>query len=115
MYNAFLSFLQNSNQDFFIEVEGREDKILKFISKYNTAYGTIINLNSEGICLLGDVDKWGVELRIYLNEISGISSPWNSRKYRTTHYRSDEFGYRLDDNDLVWFLFDNGYRLGYNN
>lgn len=114
MYEEFLNFLKKSEQEIFIEAEARKDKMLKFISNYNSQYGETINLCTDGICLLGDVDKWGVELRIYFNDTSNIPISWQSRKYRTTHYRSEEFYYRLDDNKLVRFLFDNGYRLGYN-
>lgn len=114
MYIDFLNFLQSTNQDFFIEAEARKDKMLKFINRYNNDYNENVSLQSNGICLLGDVDKWGVELRIYFNDKSNIPSPWDNRKYVLRHYRSDEFTYRLDDNDLVYFLFDNGYRIGYN-
>ena len=114
MYEEFLKFIQSSNQRIFIEAEAREDKMLKFINKYNSQYGECINLRTDGICLLGDVDKWGVELRIYFNDISSIPTSWKKRKYKTSHYRSREFSYRLDDNTLVRFLFDNGYRIGNN-
>lgn len=114
MCAEFLNFLKNSNQEIFIEAEAREDKMIKFIQNYNATYNETVELGSNGICLLGNVDKWGVELRIYFNNISHIPSSWSSRKYKTSHYRSDEFTYRLDDNDLVRYLFDNGYRIGYN-
>ena len=114
MYEEFLNFLKKSEQEIFIEAEARKDKMLKFISNYNSQYGETINLCTDGICLLGDVNKWGVELRIYFNDTSNIPTSWESRKHQNRHYRSDEFYYRLDDNKLVRFLFDKGYRIGYN-
>ena len=114
MNNEFLMFLKADNQVIFIEAEARLDKMLKFIQKYNTDFGQAISLKTDGICLLGDVDKWGVELRIYFNDIRGIPKSWESRKYKTRHYRSNEFAYRLDDNKLVRFMFDNGYHIGRN-
>ena len=114
MYQDFLDFLQHNNQKIFIEAEAREDKMLNFTSEYNSKYHTSINLKTNGICLLGDVDKWGVELRIYFNDISSIPAYWDSRKYLNKKYRSDEFQYRLDDNALARYLFDNGYAIGYN-
>lgn len=114
MHNDFLTFLQTNTQEIFIEVEACEDKMINFISEYNSKYHASINLDSNGICLLGDVDKWGVELRIYFNDTRGISAYWNSRKYLNKKYRSDEFQYRLDDNSLARYLFDNGYVIGCN-
>jgi hypothetical protein len=112
--NDFLNFLRKTNQSIFIEAEAREDKMANFIKKYNTNYSESINLNSDGICLLGDVDKRGVELRIYFNDLTGIPPYWNSRKYDNKIYRSGKFAYRLDDNELGHFLFSNGYHIGAN-
>ena len=103
--NDFLNFLRKTNQSIFIEAEAREDK---------TNYSESINLNSDGICLLGDVDKRGVELRIYFNDLTGIPPYWNSRKYDNKIYRSGKYAYRLDDNELGHFLFSNGYHIGAN-
>lgn len=115
MNQDFLNFLRNNNQEIFIDVEGKRDKIQNFIIEYNGLYGESIAIGDDGICLLSDtVDKWSIELRVYFNNTTGIPTYWNERKYRNRNYRSNEFNYRLDDNKLMWFLFDNGYRLGYN-
>lgn len=115
MNNDFLLFLTSTPQTIFIEVEGKDETMLRFIQTYNSKYNESIDMKSIGICKLGrDVDKWGVELRIYFNDIVGIPSYWNDRKYNNIKYRSDEFKYRLDDNGLALCLFENGYRLGYN-
>ena len=110
----FLTFLRYSRQRIFIEAEAKQDKMEEFVNKYNADYGQAIDLNTDGVCLLGNVDKWGVELRIYFNDLTNISAYWEARKYNNKKYRSDEFDYRLDDNSLVRFLFTNGYRIGYN-
>lgn len=115
MYEDFLQFLQESGQTIFIEAEAKEGRMSNFIKTYNEEYDPEIGLQTNGICLLGDaVDKWGIELRIYVNNITNLPDSWSSRNYRTTHYRSNEFTYRLDDNKLVQFLFENGYRIGLN-
>ena len=114
MYKDFLDYLSYNREEVFIEAEARADRMKRFISEYNIKYHTQINLDSQGICLLGDVDKWGVELRLYFNNLSNIPPYWNERKYVNRKYRSTKFAYRIDDNDLVWFLFDNGYRVGCN-
>lgn len=115
MHQEFLDFLLDSEQRIFIDVEGKRDKMENFITQYNTSYSESIAIGDDGICLLSDtVDKWSVELRIYFNDTTGMPVYWDGRKYRNRNYRSDEFDYRLDDNKLMWFLFDNGYRVGYN-
>lgn len=115
MNQDFLDFLRNYNQKIFIDVEGKQNNIQNFINEYNKLCATNVTIHDDGICLLSDtVDKWGVELRIYFNNTTGIPVYWDKRKYKNNKYRSDEFAYRLDDNQLIWFLFDNGYRVGYN-
>ena len=111
----FLDYLRSIDGYFFIEAEARQDKMVAFISKYNASYSPQISLETEGICVLGDVDKWGVELRIYLNDIKNMPQYWLNRKYSNRKYRANEFSYRIDDNTLVYELFDYGYRIGYNN
>ena len=81
MCEDFLSYLSSSEQVIFIEAEAIEEKMKDFIRKYNGRYNKRIGLNSEGVCLLGNVDKWGVELRIYFNNISNIPDYWDKRKY----------------------------------
>lgn len=113
-YIDFYNFLQENNQKIFIEVEGRPESIDKFVREYSQNYSKISHY-SEGICVLNpNVDKWGVEYRIYLNVIAGIPQYWNNKKYNNKKYRSNEFKYRIDDKGLVRYLFENVYRIGYN-
>lgn len=113
-YIDFYKFLQISNQSIFIEVEGRSESIDKFVRYYSQNYD-VINNSSEGICILNsNVDKWGVEYRIYFNGIERIPQYWDDRKYRNSKYRASKYHYRIDDKKLVEYLFDNGYRIGYN-
>ena len=54
-----------------------------FINDYNKYYTPPISFATNGVCTLGkDVDKWGVELRIYLKDISGMPKKWTDRVYR---------------------------------
>lgn len=115
MHEDFLNFLSNNPQMIFIEAEAKEEKMINFIRQYNNNFNQNINLHSDGICLLGDdVNKWGVELRIYFNDITGIPDYWNGRKYNNRKYHSNEFRFRLDDNGLVRFMFEHNYHIGYN-
>jgi len=115
-YADFLSYLRSSKERFFIEVEAKPDKMDGFIAWYNAAYSPIINSETDGVCILSEyVDKWSYELRIYLNDIENMPEHWLDRKYENRKYRSDEFAYRIDDNNLVRELFNCGFKIGYNN
>ena len=110
----FVDYLRTVRGGIFIEAEAKRGRMDAFINEYNSQYSPRISLNTDGVCLLSEVDKWGVELRIYLNDIINMPQYWQSRTYSNRNYRADEFSYRLDDNSLVYELFDNGYRIGYN-
>ena len=86
MNKDFFEFLKNSKQEIFIEAEAKKDKMSKFIESYNNNYSETINFDTNGICLLGDVDKWGVELRIYFNNINNIPDYWKNRMYKNKKY-----------------------------
>jgi hypothetical protein len=111
----FIDFLSGQEDAIFLEAEAKPDKMERFINDYNNRYTPHIDFSTNGVCTLGrNVDKWGVELRVYLNDVSGIPPYWADRVYRNRKYRADEFAYRIDDNTLVYELFDSGYRIGYN-
>lgn len=65
-------------------------------------------METDGIMLLGDVDKWGVELRLYLNHRPDFLPVTSNRAYRS------EYPYRINDNNLIREMFDIGYRIGVN-
>lgn len=112
---GFLNFLDEMGGEFFLEAEAKPGRMARFIDEYNGKYSPPVDFETDGICTLNDsVDKWGVELRIYLNNVSGMPSDWVDRVYKNSLYHANEFSYRIDDNELVWELFDNGYRIGYN-
>ena len=111
MYTELLNFLEN--EECFIEAEARPSRMRNFIDSYNRTYGESLTISGEGLILLqNDADKWGLELRLYVRNCP----PANVRALGFTHnnaYRND-FSYRLNDNRIVRFLFDRGYRIGFN-
>lgn len=110
--NQVEAFLKSTNQDVFIEAEGKEDAILNFIEKYNNKYSESIDVNDEGIILLEeDANKWGIELRCYFDNAIGV--PDGVKVTQNTTYRAD-YRYRINDVGLIWELFDLGYRIGKN-
>ena len=111
MYEELVEFL--SAEECFIEAEGKMSSINNFIDRYNSAFGTTLRSNDDGIILLqDDANKWGLELRLYVRSCP----PINVKRLGFSHndaYRND-FTYRLNNNDIVNFLFDIGYRIGFN-
>ncbi|MBD5439571.1 MAG: hypothetical protein HDR33_00855 [Treponema sp.] len=111
MYEKLVEFL--SAEECFIEAEGKRSSINNFIDRYNRDFGATLRATDDGIILLqDDANKWGLELRLYVRSCP----PINVKRLGFTHnnaYRND-FTYRLNNNDIVNFLFDIGYRIGFN-
>ncbi len=109
---AFLEEIKNNNGSFFIEAEAKPSRMNNFINSYNSENHLPININSNGIIVLqDDADKYGLELRLYVP----IEPPRTILHLftRTRGYRG-EYPYRLNDNDIVFDLFENGCTIGEN-
>ena len=105
-------FFKETGQEVFIEAEGRPSVIEKFIDVYNCRYGHHIDEDENGIIVLqDDANKWGLELRMYFNDKSGIPSAINVTK--TRGYRG-EYLYRINDIQLIRDMFSLGYEIGCN-
>lgn len=111
-YQEFYDFLMESQQNFFIEVEAKQDKMTKFITEHNSRYGRSVTNSSDGVCILGDVDKWSKQLRVYFHNKENVPSGLHVQK--NNRFRNVDYEYRLDDNSLVEFLFKKGCVLGIN-
>lgn len=111
MYNDLLDFL--STEECFIEAEAIPRRMNNFLRDYNARYDEALRLDDEGLIVLQeDANKWGLELRLYVNNCpSDIKARYGFT--RNNAYRPG-FSYRLNDNDIVDFLFSQGYRIGYN-
>ena len=111
MYEELIDFLRN--EECFIEAEGKYSALNNFICNYNTNFNTNLTINDDGIIFLkDDANKWGLELRLYVRNCP----PNNVKQLGFTHndaYRND-FSYRLNNNDIVNYLFNVGYRIGFN-
>ena len=111
MYTKLIKFLET--EDVFIEAEAKPGRMRNFIDDYNLAYNEHLSINDDGIILLQeDANKWGLELRLYVR----TCPPLEVKELGFTHndaYRND-FSYRLNDNQVVKYLFDRGYRIGLN-
>lgn len=111
MYRDLLNFLRN--EEFFIEAEAKPSRMRNFIAEYNETYNENLTFQDDGMIILQeDANKWGLELRLYVYN----RPPENIYRLGFTHnnaYR-DNFSFRLNDNDAVLFLFEQGYKIGFN-
>ncbi len=112
MYRELLEFLRN--EVFFIEAEAKPSRMRNFVDKYNDDYDECLTFHDDGMIILQeDANKRGLELRLYVAH----RPPENVYQLgftRNDTYR-DNFSYRLNGNAIVNFLFEQGYRIGYNN
>lgn len=107
----FLADISDNHEGFFIEAEGRPESINRFLNNYNRTHPAV-TIHNDGIRTLSDdVDKWGVELRLYVP----CTPPTSIRRMftRNTVYRN-EYPYRLNNNEIIYELFDRGFAIGLN-
>ena len=109
MFEELVLFLRQQ-QSFFIEAEAKSNRMQRFIDEYNTTYNENINIESDGVVLFPeDTNKWGLELRLYVNSMP----PEELGFVRNQVYRT-EYTFRLNSNNVVYRLFDIGFRIGLN-
>lgn len=103
------TFIKSTGEHVFIEAEARPSRLASFYSRYNGQYSPSVNNSTDGIIVLDeDANKWGLELRLYLHNNPTCMSATRNRVYRT------EYSYRINDVDIIWEMFDLGYRIGLN-
>ena len=102
-------FIESIGKDVFIEAEARPARLKSFYSEYNSKYRPSIGDFTDGIIVLEeDANKWGLELRLYLHERPTCINTTKNKAYR------NEYPYRINDVNVIWNLFDMGYRIGLN-
>ena len=103
------NFIQSTGSSIFIEAEGRPSRLKKFYGEYNRLYTPSINGYSDGIIVLEeDANKWGLELRLYLQEKPTFVNVTKNKVYRS------EYPYRINDVAIIKEMFKLGYRIGLN-
>ena len=103
------SFIKTTGDDVFIEAEGRPSRLTSFYAEYNSRYSPSIGNYTDGIIVLDEsANKWGLELRLYLNHAPNFMNVTKNTVYRP------EYSFRINDKDVIMELFDLGYRIGQN-
>jgi hypothetical protein len=99
-------------EDIFIEAEVNPDHAVDFEDEYCDIAG----INPA----LGDgyqqqVNKWGLECRIYFNASDDVVDKLKNDGYQISSARrgyKDFYSYRINNNELFWILIKKGFRLG---
>ncbi|MCJ7446119.1 MAG: hypothetical protein MUO72_00325 [Bacteroidales bacterium] len=59
-------------------------------------------------------DKWGIELRLYFISDENIPAPLNTLATENSRHGYEKYDKRINNNEFIWRLFQNGYKLGDN-
>ncbi len=103
------NFIKENGDNVFIEAEGKPTRLANFYQEYNSNYSPSINNSTDGIIVLEEnANKWGLELRLYMHYEPTFIRATRNRAYR------NEYGYRINDVEIIKELFDLGYRIGEN-
>lgn len=103
------SFIKQKGDHVFIEAEGKQSTLDKFFTMYNSSYSPAITTQTDGIiCLDKDANKWGLELRLYLNYAPPFINTTSTSSYR------NNYPYRINDVEIIKEMFLLGYRIGLN-
>lgn len=83
----------------------------KYESKYHKLTGLIPKPDNKNYYILHDeVDKWGIELRIYF--ISSGIIPQALNKMAVQPRPATKYTHRINNNEFIWKLIQAGFLLG---
>lgn len=117
LYNNFLFYLKNlkiNSKNFFIEAEGKYNRLINFINEYNI-YSTIkIDIYSDGFIILDDdANKYGLELRLYLED-KPPDDILNYYNFKLNNNYRNNYKYRMNNNNVIIRLLMDGFYIGLN-
>lgn len=102
---------------FYLEAEITPNRQDDFQDRYHKATGTSVTTGSHP-SYQQQSNKWGAELRVYFNDESArthFESNGINVEANRSGYKSGEYSYRVNNNDVWWELVETvGLRLGSN-
>lgn len=105
-YYRTLGFLASHSR---FDAELPRQSVSNFLENYQIHSGEQITSDHPGIDLLGDVDKWGPELRIYFS-VTNLNLRFGQEVQTTSG--TDQGTLRINNNNLWMRLVRIGFRLG---
>lgn len=111
-----VKYLKDPNRNTFIEAEMPSNKEVTFGRRYSSStnnYPLPADNDKTPYYVWPDgTNKWNVELRIYFNADENIPTFLNDLCTTCTRKGYEEFGRRLNNNELIYNLFERGFILG---
>lgn len=119
-FQICLNYLNSIKERVWIEVEMRHKDKQRFDSQYTHFTGLSVPNNSNTspyYVWSTNADpnsKWGIEIRLYY--ISDNNTPQELLDISNNNSRNgyDMYDKRINNNEFIWELFQNGFRLGQN-
>ncbi len=109
------SYLISGNRNIRLEAEGKRERLRSFFNEYGNITGEPLTFNTDGIVLLqDDADKWGLELRIYISDITNFPQEYSAYLTSNTRFEAKYKAYaaRFNNNELIMQLIRTGLRIG---
>ncbi len=109
------AYLSSPARNVRMEAEGTRDTLQKFFEDYRHLTSEQLDFDTDGVVPLQDsADKWGLELRLYISDVTGF--PDEYAQYLTSNTRFEEryrpYAARLNSNSLIMQLIERGLRIG---
>jgi hypothetical protein len=113
---TYFDSIKESN-NIWIEAEMPHSAKRGFDSRYETVTGESVPDDSSTYpyyVWAEGANKWGVELRVYFNPDDSIPSFLSELMTDNSRSGYEQYDNRINNNDLIWALFENGFVLGDN-
>lgn len=102
------AFFKQTNDHVFIEAEGKPNVLASFLQQYNATHVPVFPTTDGIIQLQPNANKYGLELRLYLNHQQSFIHATHTSTYR------GNYPYRINNNDVIKELLQMGYKIGLN-
>jgi hypothetical protein len=115
-----LTYLTARKSSVWIEVEMRHKDKPRFDKRYSEETGFGVPSNSDKYPYYvwsADADpddKWGIELRLYFISDGNIPAPLDRIAKDNSRPGYETYNRRINNNEFIWQLFQNGFKLGNN-
>jgi len=114
LYKEYLDTIKNT---VWIDVELKPKDKNRFDKKYVEYTGLKIPANTTQkpyYLLEENANKWGIELRLYFSKTELIPTELLQLSVKNNMHGYEQYNRRINNNEFIWKLFANGYKLGQN-
>jgi hypothetical protein len=119
-FQISLEYLSNHRNQVWIEVEMRHVDKKRFDKIYNDSTGLDVPTITDSFpyyVWAPDADpnsKWGIELRLYFVSDNNLPESLQTITKNNNRHGYEEYNKRINNNDFIFALFENGFHLGQN-